>query len=240
MRIEGADRSPGMQAGMPQGTDAVTKNIENRIQQLEQEKKKVSEDDRLSVEDKIKKRQEIQQEIFELKGQLREHQAELRREQQQSRQERASGSEEPQGGQKESTGLSQAGMKSMISADSAMKQAKVQGSVADRMEHGASVLKAEIKQDADRGASTAKKEEALASLEEKAETARGGQMRGLGGANAAVKDAQDAEAAKKAPEENEEDGQTAGKADEAEREKQRAAQQEAEREKGAAHVDILI
>lgn len=126
-------------------------------------------------------------------------------------------------------------MKSMISADSAMKQAKVQGSVANRTESSASVLKAEIKQDKNSGTSTEKKEEALAKLEERASSARGSQMSALGAANAAAKDAQAAEAAGENPEEKEEKGRTAAEAEENERRKQEAA-----RKNGAAHVDLMI
>ena len=47
--------------------------------------------------------------------------------------------------------MSKDSMQAMISAESAMKQAKVQGSVATKMEGRAGILKAEIKQDAARG-----------------------------------------------------------------------------------------
>jgi len=49
----------------------------------------------------------------------------------------------------------------MISADSSMKRAKVQGSMATQMEGRAGVLESEIKQDAGKG-NTEKKEEELA------------------------------------------------------------------------------
>ncbi len=54
----------------------------------------------------------------------------------------------------------------MISAESSMKQAKVQGSMATQMEGRAGVLESEIKQDAGKG-NTEKKEEELADLQAK-------------------------------------------------------------------------
>ena len=71
---------------------------------------------------------------------------------------------------KKDTGLSLASMQTMISADSSMKQAKVQGSMATQMQGRASVLESEIKQDAGKG-NTEKKEEELAELQAKAQSA---------------------------------------------------------------------
>ena len=61
-------------------------------------------------------------------------------------------------------------MRAMISADSSMKQAKVQGSMATQMEGRAGVLESEIKQDAGKG-NTEKKEEELADLQAKVQSA---------------------------------------------------------------------
>lgn len=76
---------------------------------------------------------------------------------------------------KKDTGLSQASMQEMISADSSMKQAKVQGSMATQIQGRASVLESEIKQDAGKG-NTEKKEEELAELQAKAQSATAAQM----------------------------------------------------------------
>ena len=81
------------------------------------------------------------------------------------------------------TGLSQASMKAMISADSAMAQAKVQGSVATKMEGRAGVLEAEIKLDQARGDDVEKKKEELAEVQQKAVQAESAQMNTLADAN---------------------------------------------------------
>lgn len=81
----------------------------------------------------------------------------------------------------------------MISADSSMKQAKVQGSVATQMQGRANVLKAEIKQ----SGSTEAKEAELADLEQKAVNATASQMNTLAEANKAVSEAAAAERTEK-------------------------------------------
>ena len=90
----------------------------------------------------MKKRQEIQQEINNLNQQLRQHQIEQRNKQQSknssSMDDMVAGTSNTS--KKKDTGLSQASMQAMISADSSMKQAKVQGSMATQIQGRASVL----------------------------------------------------------------------------------------------------
>ena len=66
-----------------------------------------------------------------------------------------------------SSGLSQASMTAMLSVDTSIKQAKVQGSVATNLEGRANVLKAEVKQG---GGNVEAKKEEIAELEQKAQT----------------------------------------------------------------------
>ena len=121
--------------GMAQANDSVSKNIQNQIANAQQKLQDLSSNEELSLEDKMKKRQEIQQEITNLNQQLRQHQIEQRKEQQSkksSMDDMVAGTKNTSA--KKGTGLSQAGMRAMISADSSMKQAKVQGSMATQME----------------------------------------------------------------------------------------------------------
>lgn len=94
--------------------------------------------------------------------------------------------------ERQGTGLSQAGMQAVLSADASMKQARVQGSTAKQMQGKAGVLRAEIKQDAARG-DTQKKEEELADLEKKAQAATASQISSLTDANRAAEEAAKAE-----------------------------------------------
>ena len=68
--------------GMSQGNDSVSKNIQNQIANAQQKLQDLSSNEEMSLEDKMKKRQEIQQEINNLNQQLRRHQIEQRKEQQ--------------------------------------------------------------------------------------------------------------------------------------------------------------
>ena len=68
--------------GMAQANDSVSKNIQNQIANAQQKLQDLSSNEELSLEDKMKKRQEIQQEITNLNQQLRQHQIEHRKEQQ--------------------------------------------------------------------------------------------------------------------------------------------------------------
>lgn len=174
--------------GMAQANDSVSKNIQNQIANAQQKLQDLSSNEELSLEDKMKKRQEIQQEITNLNQQLRQHQIEQRKEQQSkktSMDDMVAGTKNTSA--KKETGLSQAGMRAMISADSSMKQAKVQGSMATQMEGRAGVIASEIKQDAGKG-NTEKKEE-LADLQAKAQSATASQMSSLSDANKSMEEA---------------------------------------------------
>ena len=175
--------------GMAQANDSVSKNIQNQIANAQQKLQDLSSNEELSLEDKMKKRQEIQQEITNLNQQLRQHQIEQRKEQQSKKasiDDMVAGTKNTSA--KKGTGLSQAGMRAMISADSSMKQAKVQGSMATQMEGRAGVLESEIKQDAGKG-NTEKKEEELADLQAKAQSATASQMSSLSDANKSMEEA---------------------------------------------------
>lgn len=58
--------------GMSQANDAVSKNIQNQIANAQQKLQDLSSNEEMSLEDKQKKRQEIQQEIANLNQQLRQ------------------------------------------------------------------------------------------------------------------------------------------------------------------------
>lgn len=217
----------GMQTRMTQGMDSYSKNIQNQIQTKQQELQKLSENEDMSLEDKMKKRQEIQQEISDLNIQLRQHQIEQRREQQAQK--------KSQNGHERNSPkvslLSQASMTALISADSSMKQAKVQGSVATRMQGRANVLKAEMKQ----GGSTEAKEAELADLEQKAANATASQMNTLAEANKAASEAAIAERTdKKDSDTNEDQAQNIQPAETA------ALEAPAAQAAVYTHVDVLL
>lgn len=95
---------------------------------------------------------------------------------------------------KKGTGLSQASMQAIISADTSMKQANVQGSVAAGLKGRAGVLESEIRQDAGKG-NTEKKEQKLADIQEKVQSATAQQMSLVARANQEVEEAAKANSA---------------------------------------------
>ena len=131
--------------------------------------------------------------------QLRQHQMEQRKEKQQAK---SSSMDEMLGStsktESKSTGLSQASMTSLISADNSMKQAKVQGSVSSQFEGKAGVLEIEIKLDESRAvnglaANTEGKKAELADVEQKAMDAAATQMETLGDVNKSLEEANKAD-----------------------------------------------
>ena len=171
-------------------SDSYTKNIQRQIADAQQKLQDLSSNEELSLEDKMKKRQEIQQEITNLNQQLRQHQMEQRREQQSQK---SSSMDDMIAGTKHTsakkgTGLSQASMQAIISADTSMKQANVQGSVAAGLKGRAEVLESEIRQDAGKG-NTEKKEQELADIQGKVQSATAQQMSMVARANQEVEEA---------------------------------------------------
>ncbi len=169
--------------GMYQATDSYSRNIQNQIANAQKQLQELSSNEDMTVEEKIKKRQEIQQQIRDLNMQLRQHQTEQRREKQQAK---GSSMDDMFGGtrnagntkaESKSTGFSQASMTAIISADSSIKQAEIQGSVATSMEGKAGVLKSEIAHN--HGGNVEQKKEELADVEQKAQAATVSQMSAL-------------------------------------------------------------
>ena len=189
MKINGIDGMNTSIKGMNmlQSNDSVSKNIQNKIANAQKQLQELSSNKEMSIEEKMKKRQEIQQQIADLNSQLRQHQITQRKEQQAketSMNDMLGASKQTASGTgKRTAGLSRANMKAMISADSAMAQAKIQGSVAGQMEGKAGVLETEIKLDAARGVDVEKKKEELAEVEQKATAAETAQLSTLADAN---------------------------------------------------------
>ena len=187
--INGASTQMG-HMGMNQATDSYSRNIQKQIASAQKQLQELSSNEDMTLEEKMKKRQEIQQQISNLNMQLRQHQMEQRRAAQNrsdKQQAKSSSMDDMLGGtskaESKSTGLSQASMTAMISAGSSIKQAKVQGSVATGMKGKAGVLESEIKLDQARGNDTQAKEEELAKIEQKAQAATTSQLSTLADAS---------------------------------------------------------
>lgn len=190
--VTGANNSiQGSQCGGMQ-MDAVSKGIQKQIANAQKQLQDLSSNDKMPLEEKMKKRQEIQQEISRLQQQLTQHQIEQRKQQSQRADIPVQQKQKPQAGKKEKgNGFSQPGMQSILSADSSVKQAEVQGSVASKMKNMANILKTEIK--IDKGGNTEAKQAALAEMESKAAQASSSQISALADANQKMKETGKAE-----------------------------------------------
>ncbi len=188
MKINGLNGANSQVGGMNMmnATDSVSKNIQNQISNAQKLLQELSANKDMSIEEKMKKRQEIQQQINDLNNQLRQHQIEQRKEKVENS--RKQPKRVSKAGKK-ATGLSQANMKAMLYADSAMAQAQVQGSVATQMEGRAGVLESEIKLDSARGGDVSAKKEELEEVKQKVEIVENAQMNTLADASKKMEEA---------------------------------------------------
>ena len=188
MKINGLNGANSQVGGMNmmKATDSVSKNIQNQISNAQKQLQEISANKDMSIEEKMKKRQEIQQQINDLNNQLRQHQIEQRKEKVENS--RKQTKRAPKVGKK-SSGLSQASMKAMLYADSAMARAQVQGSVATQMEGRAGVLESEIKLDSARGGDVSAKKEELEEVKQKVAAAETAQINTLADASKKMEEA---------------------------------------------------
>ena len=188
MKINGLNGANSQVGGMNmmKATDSVSKNIQNQISNAQKQLQELSANKDMSIEEKMKKRQEIQQQINDLNNQLRQHQIEQRKEKVENSRKQPKRS--PKVGKK-SSGLSQANMKAMLYADSAMARAQVQGSVATQMEGRSGVLESEIKLDSARGGDVSAKKEELEEVKQKVAAVETAQMNTLADASKKMEEA---------------------------------------------------
>lgn len=184
-------------------TDPETKSFQIQISSAQTELQKLSSDDKMSSEEKAKKRQEIQKQIVELNNMLRERKAELRREKQQKAAEEDSKGENLLPGQEQqekqerpetvhnvsSHRIPARHMKAMVSADAAIDRAELTESISDELESRVQVLQGEIKQaEANGGYVEAKKSE-IEVLENKVAKISGAKMNIISSAISEMKQA---------------------------------------------------
>ena len=242
MRIDGSTGAgmPLGSMGMSQGTDAVTRNIQRQIAEVEKRLQELSEKDDMTPEEKMKRRQELQQQISDLNNQLRQHQIEQRREQQQRQRDNSvdgllggSPSHGTKAAKGQKTGMSQKSMKAMVQAGVAMEQAQSQEQVAVNLEGQARVLGGEIKQDERRGLDVTEKKNEQAELLQSASEARAMGVNGLTEADEAMTEA--AKEASREDESSEETEKSKGASEQTEKNSQ------AEVESGiGVNVDVLL
>lgn len=245
MKVSGAKES-GISAGtwnITQGEDAVSKSIRKQIANAQKALQELSGNKELTAEEKMKKRQELQQQITDLNQQLRQHQMEQRREKQKAQKEAAeqqnNGNRQEQKKQQEQ-GLSRAGMEALVSADTAMKQAKSYGSVASRLEGEARTIQSDIKLDQKRDQDVEGKLSRLAELEERVEKAKASQIGVLEEAGEEIRKTEEKEREKKAEHTSEQEKIREEEELQDKKDKKENEQQEKEKQEDGKFVDIRL
>ena len=185
-------------SGSMMQVDTVSKNLQNQITNAQRNLQDLSSDEKMTPEEKMKKRQEIQQEIASLNQQLRQHQIDQKREERAKEQIKNELSDDVQKTDSEKienqeSGLSKKKMHAMISAGSSMKQSEAHRNVAMQLDGKVNVLQEEIKIDSNRGQNTEKKQEELTKAQARATAAASSQMSVLGDANKVMKKAAEEE-----------------------------------------------
>ena len=156
------------QINQNQQMDSYSKSLQEQINNAKEQLQSLGEDKEMSIDEKMKKRQEIQKQITDLQNQLRQHQIEQKKE---NRQSKGSSMEDMLGGKhtakssKAAKGISTDSIKALISADSAINQVEAGGAVKANLKGEAGILETEIKLDSARGKDVEKKQEQLANIE---------------------------------------------------------------------------
>jgi|GEM_PF-3469148 len=183
------------QPGTAVGSDAQTKNIQNQIKNAQKQLQNLEANDKLSIEDKMTRYQEIRKRIDDLQNQLRQHQLTLRKEKQMPNHlatDKGLERDNTYGAiptNNDAPGMSSRDMKAIISGNTAIKKVKTIENVATALKGSARILQSEIKIDKSRGMSTERKEKKLAAIQEKASERLNSQLKTLADANKKMKEA---------------------------------------------------
>lgn len=196
MNINSMDRTNhAMQMGqknfLGNGKDSVSKGIQGQIENAQKQLQELSSNKEMSTEEKIKKQQEIREQINDLNKQLRQYQIDQRKEMQQPSKDGVSNKKQSNISKagSQGTGFSKASMTAMISADSALSQAKNCDHIATQMEGQKNVLAMEIKLDAQRGKDVTAKQGQMQDLEERIMETKASQIAALGTASKEIEEA---------------------------------------------------
>lgn len=191
-----------------QSDDPVIKNAESQIEALQKQIQNLAKNEEMDADTKREKRQELMQQISDLKVSIRQRQMELRdKKQQESMAKAAVAKEKKQPDSvkeaKQAGAFTTRGLNAVLSAGNALDISKAQGGLASRLEGRSNVLKTEIELDKARGADISAKSDELSKVSRGAEKAKSNQIGTLGKAVEELRDAED-EDNKKVPQDEDE------------------------------------
>ncbi len=176
--ISAMGNSAGGQMSGIQKVDSVSRSIKNKIFDMQRKMQQLSSEEDISEEEKMRERQELQQEIARLNAKLRQQQAEADREKRQeelAKEAQAEAETENRGVEYISSMDNKSAStdtEEMISARQSARQISDRGKIVAKIEGGIVVLKGEIKQDEIRGEDVEGKKAELAKQEKRAQRAQ--------------------------------------------------------------------
>ena len=179
-----------------QSDDPVIKNAESQIEALQKQIQNLAKNEEMDADTKREKRQELMQQISDLKVSIRQRQMELRDKKQQesmAKAEAAKAKKQPESSKeaKQAWAFTTRGLNAVLSAGNALDISKAQGGLASRLEGRSNVLKTEIELDKTRGADISAKSDELSKVSRGAEKAKSNQIGTLGKAVEELRDAED-------------------------------------------------
>lgn len=198
IRVDGTNNAGGTSpVKMPaqSGGDSISRNLQSQIAEAQKQLQELAQNQEIPREEKMKRRQELNQKINDLTNQLKQHEAELRKKKQQeaaeAKQESPNQATSKDG---DTAQISTAGMEAALSADSSLQLAKVQARVKKKMQGQARVMESEIKADAARGQNVEKKQNALSNLTQRIAKVSSSQVEDLVEASQALQESSESKA----------------------------------------------
>lgn len=194
MNVSGVNSSQQSSSGAlkKQSTDPVIKEAQDKIEELKEKIKALSDDDTLDARTKAEQKKEMQEQISELNMQIRQRQAELRKQEYESKKAKE-GATEATAYKGNGDIFSVKGTNALLSAQNSISISNDLGELAYGMEITARRLSKEIMKDVERGADTSAKENMLADLKEGIVNTRHNQVEFALEANLAMSSAGDSE-----------------------------------------------
>ena len=168
-QVRGMDAS-GRRQGMRANQDKQLQNIQNQIDHLQERMHGLSDNQELSLTEKMELRKELREQMQELRKQFTSRQIELRKEEQEKRAKKMQEQTEQLSPDKaDKNQRNEENPKQIVALDNVAGQLDVEHSVKVEISGLARTLAGEIRMDKERGSSVEGKESALESLEEKIE-----------------------------------------------------------------------
>ncbi|MBP3702591.1 MAG: FlxA-like family protein [Lachnospiraceae bacterium] len=168
-QVRGMDAS-GKRQGMRANQDKQLQNIQNQIDHLQERMHGLSDNQELSLTEKMELRKELREQMQELRKQFTSRQIELRKEEQEKRAKKMQEQTEQLSPDKaDKNQRNEENTKQIVALDNVAGQLDVEHSVKVEISGLARTLAGEIRMDKERGSSVEGKKSALESLEEKIE-----------------------------------------------------------------------